>query len=188
MQNSETGKGIPAGNLGFAETKDVMNVIRAYVANELVAANSNPMFRKAIDSMYKLAKQRGYASKDQFAVDFLVNSKIANNIVDSDYIKQHADSAYILSAADSAYILTAADSAYIKTAADSDYIKFVADSAYIQTAADSDYVKTFINTRTNMHTFHSVVGGLFSANKITFGILLIILIKAESLKKQLEII
>ncbi len=36
--------------------------------------------------------------------------------------------------------------------------------------------KTFINTRTNMHTFHSVVGGLFSANKITFGILLIILI------------
>ena len=76
----------------------------------------------------------------------LVNSKIANNIVDSDYIKQHADSAYILSAADSAYILTAADSDYIKTAADSDYIKFVADSAYIQTAADSDYVKTFINT------------------------------------------
>ena len=76
----------------------------------------------------------------------LVNSKIANNIVDSDYIKQHADSAYILSAADSAYILTAADSAYIKTAIDSDYIKLVADSAYIQTAADSDYVKTFINT------------------------------------------
>ena len=46
MQNSETGKGIPAGNLVL--TTRVMNVIRAYVtANELVAANSNPMFRKA---------------------------------------------------------------------------------------------------------------------------------------------
>ena len=76
----------------------------------------------------------------------LVNSKIANSIVDSDYIKQHADSAYILSAADSAYVKTVADSDYIKLVADSDYIKLVADSAYIHTAADSNHVKTFINT------------------------------------------
>ena len=76
----------------------------------------------------------------------LVNSKIANNVVDSDYIKQHIDSAYVLSIADSAYVKTVVDSAYVKSIADSDYIKLVADSAYIQTAADSDYVKTFINT------------------------------------------
>ncbi len=76
----------------------------------------------------------------------LVNTKIANSVVDSDYIKQHADSAYILSAADSAYVKTVADSDYIKLVADSDYIKLVADSAYIHTAADSNHVKTFINT------------------------------------------
>ena len=76
----------------------------------------------------------------------LVNTKIANSVVDSDYIKQHADSAYILSAADSAYVKTVADSDYIKLVADSDYIKLVADSAYIHPAADSNHVKTFINT------------------------------------------